>query len=62
MIGMILFHGFDEKEKSLEISTRIDPEKQLKGIATFSKREALFDVFQNLNIEKVVSRHSAFNI
>lgn len=61
-IWMLIFHNFNEHERSLELWFRIDPTYQLRGFCTGAVQESLASILdENVWISKVIWRHSARN-
>jgi hypothetical protein len=59
---ILLLHSFDRDEKSFEESVRISPEFQWMWFWTTLKKLVLDEVLSNnTSVEKIISRHSAFN-
>lgn len=61
IVGIILLHSFDKKNKSLEGTLRISPDFQRKWFWTDLNKFVINDTLNNNEVDKIVSWHSAWN-
>jgi len=61
IIGFILFDQFNDEEQSLESYTRVDPSCKGCGIGSQCRKKIIAEVLSTTAIQKIVSRHSAWN-
>lgn len=61
LVGFLLFHNFDERDRSLELWFRVDPENQARGVCTQAVKLYIPEILQNSAITDIVWWHSALN-
>ena len=61
IIGSLILHNFIEDQKIIEISSRIKPDMQSRGVGTTAAKQVIDILFKNDDVKIIESRHSAFN-
>lgn len=61
LVWFLLFHNFKEKEWTLELGFRIDPQNQSRWVCTQAVKQSLNKILNIEAIEEIVWWHSAWN-